>query len=190
MECLKLLVFTVMTSQESRLLSPLAHGSAATGPFAGGRLHVLSTSRCKKQRLTDPSGTQRARSRSQKSSPVELLVKFEYSCFTSLVNPTRLFILGALARRGPMYGHQLRRDARLDRTEMWSDVRPGSLYGALHRLAAEALSNHCGPSRMAGSQHAPFTPSPMRAAASCGYSVRRRGRRSGTGPTQSTSPWP
>jgi DNA-binding PadR family transcriptional regulator len=55
------------------------------------------------------------------------------------VNPTRLFILGALARRGAMHGHQLRRDARLDRTEMWSDVRPGSLYGALHRLAAEGL---------------------------------------------------
>jgi len=55
------------------------------------------------------------------------------------VNPTRLFILGALARHGPMYGHQLRRDARLDRTEMWSDVQPGSLYGALHRLAAEGL---------------------------------------------------
>jgi DNA-binding PadR family transcriptional regulator len=55
------------------------------------------------------------------------------------VNPTRLFVLGALARRGPMYGHQLRRDARMDRTEMWSDVRPGSLYGALHRLAAEGL---------------------------------------------------
>jgi DNA-binding PadR family transcriptional regulator len=55
------------------------------------------------------------------------------------VNPTRLFILGALAKHGPMYGHQLRRDARLDRTEMWSEVRPGSLYGALHRLAAEGL---------------------------------------------------
>jgi DNA-binding PadR family transcriptional regulator len=55
------------------------------------------------------------------------------------VNPTRLFILGALARHGPMYGHQLRRDARLDRTELWSEVRPGSLYGALHRLAAEGL---------------------------------------------------
>jgi DNA-binding PadR family transcriptional regulator len=55
------------------------------------------------------------------------------------VNPTRLFILGALARHGPMYGHQLRRDARLDRTELWSEVRPGSLYGALHRLAAVGL---------------------------------------------------
>jgi hypothetical protein len=50
-----------------------------------------------------------------------------------------LFVLGALAKRGPMYGHQLRRDARLDRADLWSDVRPGSLYGALHRLAAEGL---------------------------------------------------
>jgi DNA-binding PadR family transcriptional regulator len=55
------------------------------------------------------------------------------------VNPTRLFVLGALARRGPMYGHQIRRDARVDRAELWSEVRPGSLYGALHRLAAEGL---------------------------------------------------
>ena len=55
------------------------------------------------------------------------------------MNPTRLFVLGALAKHGPMYGHQLRRDARLDRTEMWSEVRPGSLYGALHRMAAEGL---------------------------------------------------
>ncbi len=38
-----------------------------------------------------------------------------------------------------MYGHQLRRNARLDRADLWSDVRPGSLYGALHRLAAEGL---------------------------------------------------
>ena len=55
------------------------------------------------------------------------------------MNPTRLFILGALAKHGPMYGHQLRRDARIDRTDMWSEVQPGSLYGALHRLAAEGL---------------------------------------------------
>lgn len=38
-----------------------------------------------------------------------------------------------------MYGHQLRRDARIDRTQIWSEVRPGSLYSALHRLAAEGL---------------------------------------------------
>jgi DNA-binding PadR family transcriptional regulator len=67
------------------------------------------------------------------------VVRCEYSCFTGRVNPTRLFVLGALAKHGPMHGHQLRRDARLDRADMWSDVRPGSLYGALHRLAAEGL---------------------------------------------------
>jgi DNA-binding PadR family transcriptional regulator len=55
------------------------------------------------------------------------------------VNPTRLFVLGALARRGPMYGHQIRRHARIDRTELWSEVKPGSLYSALHRLQAEGL---------------------------------------------------
>lgn len=55
------------------------------------------------------------------------------------MNPTRLFILGALSKHGPMYGHQLRRDARIDRAGMWSQVRPGSLYSALHRLAAEGL---------------------------------------------------
>jgi DNA-binding PadR family transcriptional regulator len=55
------------------------------------------------------------------------------------MNPTRLFVLGALSRHGPMYGHQIRRDARMDRADLWSDVRPGSLYGALHRLAAEGL---------------------------------------------------
>jgi len=48
-------------------------------------------------------------------------------------------VLGALAKHGPMYGHQLRRNARLDRADLWSDVRPGSLYSALHRLAAEGL---------------------------------------------------
>jgi DNA-binding PadR family transcriptional regulator len=55
------------------------------------------------------------------------------------VNPTRLFVLGALARHGAMYGHQIRRDARVDRSELWSEVRPGSLYGALHRMANEGL---------------------------------------------------
>src|SRR5215469_7965229 len=55
------------------------------------------------------------------------------------MSPTRLFILATLAKHGPMHGYQLRRDARIDRTGMWSQVQPGSLYGALHRLAAEGL---------------------------------------------------
>ncbi len=53
------------------------------------------------------------------------------------MSTTRLFILGALARIGPMHGHQIRREAQVSRTESWSNVRPGSLYGALQRMEAE-----------------------------------------------------
>ncbi len=38
-----------------------------------------------------------------------------------------------------MHGHQIRRMAQTDRTELWSDVKPGSLYGVLHRMAAEEI---------------------------------------------------
>ena len=48
----------------------------------------------------------------------------------------RLFVLGQLSR-GEMHGHQIRVEAQLDRTELWADVKPGSLYGALHRLVAD-----------------------------------------------------
>lgn len=53
------------------------------------------------------------------------------------MNGTRLFVLGVLARGGPMHGHQIRRTAQVDRMDLWSDVKPGSLYGALHRMVAE-----------------------------------------------------
>lgn len=55
------------------------------------------------------------------------------------VSSTRLFVLGQLARRGPMHGHQIRRAAQLDHLDLWTDVKPGSLYGALQRMAAEGL---------------------------------------------------
>lgn len=55
------------------------------------------------------------------------------------MSSVRLFILGALARGGPMHGHQIRRDAQTDRTEMWTDVKVGSLYAALGRMAAEGV---------------------------------------------------
>ena len=51
----------------------------------------------------------------------------------------RLFILGTLARTGPLHGHQIRHQAQVDRTELWADVQAGSLYGALKRLANEGL---------------------------------------------------
>src|SRR5205085_1795013 len=51
----------------------------------------------------------------------------------------RLFLLATLAERGPMHGHQIRLQAAEDRTEQWTDIRPGALYGALARLAREEL---------------------------------------------------
>jgi DNA-binding PadR family transcriptional regulator len=49
----------------------------------------------------------------------------------------RLFILGTLAREGRMHGHQIRRVAQVDRTELWTDIKVGSVYAALSRMAAE-----------------------------------------------------
>ncbi|MCF6469881.1 PadR family transcriptional regulator [Nonomuraea sp. MG754425] len=54
-------------------------------------------------------------------------------------NSTRLFILGSLARGGPMHGHQIRQYAQTDRTDLWSDIKVGSLYGALHRMENEGV---------------------------------------------------
>src|SRR3954471_9498107 len=55
------------------------------------------------------------------------------------MNSSRLFVLGSLARGGPMHGHQIRRASQIDRTELWADVKPGSLYGALHRMETEGV---------------------------------------------------
>jgi DNA-binding PadR family transcriptional regulator len=55
------------------------------------------------------------------------------------VSPIRLFILGALAERGAMHGHQLRLLGEEERIHHWTDVSVGSVYGVLKRLAAEGL---------------------------------------------------
>ncbi|GAA3434812.1 PadR family transcriptional regulator [Kutzneria kofuensis] len=55
------------------------------------------------------------------------------------MNSTRLFALSALARRGPLHGYAIRQAAQLDRTELWTDVKPGSLYNALKRMTEEGL---------------------------------------------------
>jgi len=55
------------------------------------------------------------------------------------MKPVRLFILGALATGGSMHGYQIRQNALRDQTEWWTDVKPGSLYNALHRMAREGL---------------------------------------------------
>jgi DNA-binding PadR family transcriptional regulator len=53
------------------------------------------------------------------------------------VSSVRLYILGILARSGPMHGHRIRREAQVERTELWTDIKVGSLYAALGRMAAE-----------------------------------------------------
>jgi DNA-binding PadR family transcriptional regulator len=51
----------------------------------------------------------------------------------------RLFILGTLAASGPLHGHQIRQQAQADRTDKYTDIQVGSLYGALKRMAGEGL---------------------------------------------------
>jgi DNA-binding PadR family transcriptional regulator len=55
------------------------------------------------------------------------------------VSSVRLYILGALAVLGPMHGHQIRREAQTNRTELWTDIKVGSLYSALARMADEGI---------------------------------------------------
>ena len=58
---------------------------------------------------------------------------------TNQVSSIRLFILGTLSASGPLHGHQIRQQAQSDRTEIWTDIQVGSVYGALKRLANEGL---------------------------------------------------
>jgi DNA-binding PadR family transcriptional regulator len=55
------------------------------------------------------------------------------------VSAIRLFILGTLAASGPLHGHQIRQQAQADRTDRYTDIQAGSLYGALKRMAHEGL---------------------------------------------------
>ncbi len=55
------------------------------------------------------------------------------------MRPVRLLVLGALAAGGPMHGYQIRQEALRDQVELWTQVKPGSLYSALHRMAQDGL---------------------------------------------------
>ncbi len=48
-------------------------------------------------------------------------------------------ILGLLAGRGPMHGHQIRRTAELANTEVWGGITGGALYAELRKLDGEGL---------------------------------------------------
>jgi DNA-binding PadR family transcriptional regulator len=54
-------------------------------------------------------------------------------------NSTRLFILSELAARGAAHGHQIRREAQIGRTELWTEVAVGSIYSTIAKLEAEHL---------------------------------------------------
>lgn len=55
-----------------------------------------------------------------------------------MISVARLLVLGML-NRGPMHGHQIRREAELRDVQDWAGIKPGALYGTLNRLAEEAL---------------------------------------------------
>ncbi len=55
------------------------------------------------------------------------------------MNLSRLMILGLLAERGPMYGHQIRRIGELTNAEVWGGITGGALYAELRKLDGEGL---------------------------------------------------
>jgi DNA-binding PadR family transcriptional regulator len=55
------------------------------------------------------------------------------------MNLSRVMILGLLAERGPMHGHQLRRTAALTNAEAWAGITGGALYAELRKLDRDAL---------------------------------------------------
>lgn len=55
------------------------------------------------------------------------------------MNLSRLMILGVLAERGPMHGHQIRRIAELTNAEAWGGITGGALYSELRKLDADGL---------------------------------------------------
>jgi DNA-binding PadR family transcriptional regulator len=55
------------------------------------------------------------------------------------MNLSRLMILGLLAGRGPMHGHQIRRTAELTDAGVWGGITGGALYAELRKLEAEEL---------------------------------------------------
>ena len=55
------------------------------------------------------------------------------------MNLSRLTILGLLAERGPMHGHQIRRIAALTNAEVWGGITGGALYAELRKLDGEGL---------------------------------------------------
>jgi DNA-binding PadR family transcriptional regulator len=60
---------------------------------------------------------------------------------------SRVVLLGALARRGPMHGYAIKQTLHEWYMDFWADVKPGSIYAGLKRLVTEGLAEEVGTSR-------------------------------------------
>lgn len=60
---------------------------------------------------------------------------------------TRVVLLGALARSGPMHGYAIKQTLHEWYMDFWADVKPGSIYAGLKRLVVEGLIEEVGTSR-------------------------------------------
>ena len=60
---------------------------------------------------------------------------------------TRVVLLGALARQGPMHGYAIKQTLQDWYMDFWADVKAGSIYAGLKRLVSEGLADEVGTSR-------------------------------------------
>lgn len=56
-----------------------------------------------------------------------------------MAGDARLFVLATLDRLGEAHGHEVTRQAAVDRTENWAHVSQGALYAALRRCESDGL---------------------------------------------------
>ena len=56
-----------------------------------------------------------------------------------MAGDARLFVLATLDRLGEAHGHEVTREAAIDRTENWAHVSQGALYSALRRCENDGL---------------------------------------------------
>ena len=56
-----------------------------------------------------------------------------------MAGDARLFVLATLDRLGEAHGHEVTREAAVDRTENWAHVSQGALYSALRRCETDGL---------------------------------------------------
>jgi DNA-binding PadR family transcriptional regulator len=59
--------------------------------------------------------------------------------YITLMNLTRLMILGLLAKNGPRHGHQIRHDVDVTNADIWGGVSVGALYRELPQMETEGL---------------------------------------------------